>query len=191
MNNKLLLHVCCGPCAMYPTKYFINNNIEFDAYFYNPNIHPIAEWNLRLINAQKAAELRNYKMFVNNEVLQETWESFDKNFNRCKFCYDIRLDECFKFAKKNNYKAVTTTLLVSPYQKHELILEMLKEKSKQYGVPYYYHDFREGYHEGQREAKENGIYCQKYCGCIFSFKDSIEFINKLRKEPNKNFSINL
>lgn len=184
-KDKLLLHVCCGPCAMYPTKYLIENKMKFDAYFYNPNIHPFDELKLRYENAIKVANIRGYNIIGNLECYQNVWEGFEKNFDRCKYCYQIRLDEVFKYAKNNNYKAVTTSLLASPYQRHELLKKILEENSKKYNVPYFYYDFREGFWEGQREAKANGIYCQKYCGCILSYSESLNYINKLREKKNK------
>ena len=73
-----------------------------------------------------------------------------------------------KYAKEHGYEAFTTTLLVSPYQKHDLIVEIANELSKEYDIPFIYQDFREGFRIGQQMARDAGLYMQKYCGCIYS-----------------------
>ena len=79
--------------------------------------------------------------------------------------------ESVKYAKENGYDAFTTTLLVSPYQNHELIIAVAKKMAEKYGVEFVYQDFREGFRIGQQIARDAGIYMQKYCGCIYSEED--------------------
>jgi len=69
------------------------------------------------------------------------------------------------------YDAFTTTLLVSPYQNHELLIEVAEEMARKYNIEFLYRDFRPGFREGQAEARELGLYMQKYCGCVFSEED--------------------
>jgi len=78
----------------------------------------------------------------------------------------MRLEEITRTAKEKGYKYFTTTLLVSPYQNHELLKDIAKEMQDKYGIEFVYYDFREGFREGQSKAKEMGIYRQKYCGCL-------------------------
>ena len=89
--------------------------------------------------------------------------------NRCvKYCYRARLSHTVKYAREHGFDAFTTTLLVSPYQKHEEIIRVCEELSKMSGVTFLYRDFRVGFREGQKKARELGMYMQKYCGCVFS-----------------------
>ncbi len=89
--------------------------------------------------------------------------------NRCvKYCYRARLSQTVKYAREHGFDAFTTTLLVSPYQKHEEIIRVCEELSKMSGVTFLYRDFRVGFREGQKKARELGMYMQKYCGCVFS-----------------------
>ena len=89
--------------------------------------------------------------------------------------------------KITGYDAFTTTLLVSPYQNHELLIKVAEEMAKKYGVEFLYRDFRQGFREGQSEARALGLYMQKYCGCVFSEEErylkqiekDIENINKI------------
>ena len=73
--------------------------------------------------------------------------------------------------KKNGYDAFTTTLLVSPYQKHDTLIQVAEEMADKYGIKFLYRDFRPGFREGQAEARNLGLYMQKYCGCVFSEED--------------------
>jgi hypothetical protein len=89
-------------------------------------------------------------------------------------CYGIRLERTAAFAKEMGFDAFTTTLLVSPYQKHELIKELGEEYARKYGVEFYYKDFRPGFRQGQQQAKEMELYRQKFCGCIISYRQSMQ-----------------
>lgn len=88
-----------------------------------------------------------------------------------------------KICKENGYDAFTTTLLVSPYQNHEAIIEVANELAEKYGIEFVYRDFRVGFREGQAKARELGLYMQKYCGCIFSEQD--RYSVKIEKDKEK------
>jgi len=88
--------------------------------------------------------------------------------NRCPDCYRLRLSKTAKVAREKGYHTFTTTLLISPYQKHEQIKEIGQELGREQGVEFYYEDFRDGFRESQRIARELDLYHQPYCGCIYS-----------------------
>jgi predicted adenine nucleotide alpha hydrolase (AANH) superfamily ATPase len=88
--------------------------------------------------------------------------------SRCAVCYRIRLDETARYAKQNGYDRFSTTLLISPYQNHELLIKTAETAAEKYQIPFLYRDFREFFREGQSKARAAGFYMQKYCGCIFS-----------------------
>ncbi|MCX7745497.1 MAG: epoxyqueuosine reductase QueH [Clostridia bacterium] len=170
---KLLLHMCCAPCSVYPVSVLEEEGVSFDGLFYNPNIHPKEEFIKRLENVKQFAREKNIKVSYSEDFKQETWENFkDSDEKRCTMCYAMRLDQVARFAKENGYDAFTTTLLVSPYQKHEWIMELGEKAALKYGVKFYYRDFRPGFREGQNRAKEMGLYRQKFCGCIVSYQES-------------------
>ncbi len=185
---SLLLHACCGPCAMYPIDSLLKEKRNLDLFWYNPNIHPEFEWNRRLQNLHKAADYFGVKLIEGgDECLQAYWEEktyLEEFQSRCHMCYDIRLDQVAKYAADNGYDAFTTTLLVSPYQNHEVICETAKSKAEQYGVNFEYIDFRPGFREGQNMAREIGLYRQKFCGCIFSLEES-----KFKEKIYKSFEV--
>lgn len=72
---------------------------------------------------------------------------------------------------KMDILGVTTTLLISPYQKHDKIIEVCKKLEKEHGVKFVYKDYRPYFREGQTKARELGLYRQKFCGCIFSIDE--------------------
>ena len=103
--------------------------------------------------------------------------------HRCtNYCYRVRLEQTAKYAKEHGYDHITTTLLVSPYQNHEAIIETGKEIANYYGLTFLDRDFRVGFRKGQEKAKELGLYRQKYCGCIFS--EEIRYYNPNQAKPD-------
>lgn len=180
---SLLLHCCCGPCAMYPIKSLIDDGYDLSMFWYNPNIHPEFEWNRRLDNLKKVSEHYNLELLIKEGFMQEHWESkkyLEEYKSRCQMCYDIRLEEVAKYASDNGFDSFTTSLLVSPYQQHDVISSIAEEKGNKYGVEFKYFNFRPGFREGQNMAREIGLYRQKYCGCIFSLEES-DFKEKILK----------
>lgn len=168
---KLLMHTCCAPCSVYCIDELRGEGIEPTVYWFNPNIHPYMEYKAR------RDCLKEYTKSINvNAIFEENYglEEFCKNAikdlsSRCKnYCYPVRLEQIAKYAKENGYEAFTTTLLVSPYQNHEALIEVANMMAKKYDIEFLYRDFRIGFREGQNKARELGLYMQKYCGCIFS-----------------------
>ncbi len=168
---KLLLHTCCAPCSVYCIDKLRKEGIEPTLFWFNPNIHPFTEYNARRDCLIEYAESINVKAIIdNNYGLDEFCKEAVKDLNaRCtNYCYPVRFIKTFEYAKENGYDAVSTTLLYSIYQKHDFIKSYMEGLSKKYGIDFVYRDFRKGFWEGKKKAKELGLYMQKYCGCIFS-----------------------
>ena len=154
---KLLMHTCCAPCSIYCIETLRNEGIEPTLYWYNPNIHPYKEYEAR------RDTLKEYSKMINiNAIFEEDYglKNFCKNViddldNRCSnYCYKVRLEQTAKYAKEHGYDAITTTLFVSPYQKHEAIKKITSEIAKKYDLEFVYRDFRVGFREGQAKARE-------------------------------------
>ena len=168
---KLLMHTCCAPCSVYCIDSLRNENIEPTLYWFNPNIHPYIEYKTRRDTLIQYSDMVNAKLIINeNYGLRDFCKNVSDDIdNRCvNYCYPVRLEETAKFAKENGFDSFTTTLLVSPYQKHDAIHELGEKIAKEYGLNFIYRDFRVGFRDGQNKARELGLYMQKYCGCIFS-----------------------
>lgn len=170
---KLLMHVCCGPCALYPLKALLEEGHGVHGYFFNPNIHPYTEYERRRDTLAAYAENEGWTVIYAQEYPVEEYFRMTayRETERCRFCYILRLKQSAGVAKRGGFEAFTTTLLVSPFQKHELIREAGEAMAAQYGVPFLYRDFRVGFKEGVRRSKEIGMYRQQYCGCVYSEKE--------------------
>ncbi|MCJ7773930.1 MAG: epoxyqueuosine reductase QueH [Desulfobacterales bacterium] len=170
---KLLLHICCAPCAIYPVKTLRNIDFEIRGFFYRSNIHPYQEC------LKRENTLKDYAKNERLEVIyQEAYdiEHFLQNVafresNRCIFRYHDRLQETAHIAKKENFDYFSTTLLYSKFQKHDAIKSIGESIGNDAGIPFYYLDFRDGWKEGIDESKQQGMYRQQYCGCIYSEKE--------------------
>ena len=168
---KLLMHTCCAPCSVYCIDTLRKEKIEPTLYWYNPNIHPYTEYKARRDCLKEYAKnIEVQAIFEENYGLQEFCKNVINDLpNRCQnYCYPVRLEQTAKYAKEHGYDTFTTTLLVSPYQNHEAIREIGEALATKYGLNFLYRDFRVGFREGQKKARELGLYMQKYCGCIFS-----------------------
>lgn len=176
---KLLMHMCCAPCAVYPNKLLQDEGIAVAGLFYNPNIHPREEYDHRRQTVEQYADLTGMPVHYLDGFLQEQWERFSgEELARCTMCYTARMERVAEFARQNGYDAFTTSLLVSPYQKHDLIAELANKAGQRNGVQFYYRDFRGGFREGQQQAKEMGLYRQKFCGCIISYNERQQAIKQ-------------
>lgn len=171
--EKVLMHICCAPCAIYPLRKLREEGAEVHGYFFNPNIHPYREFKKRLATLEDYARISRLPLEVNRGYDLEGFlrGALDNGKDRCRFCYRMRLEKAFKKGIEERADAVTTTLLYSKYQKHDVIRRTGEELSIQYGIPFLYRDFREGWNEGVEESKALDLYRQPYCGCIFSEKE--------------------
>ncbi len=172
---KVFLHACCGPCMTSFDKYFKERNIPYSVYFYNPNIHPYKEFVKRMKTLDEYAESIGIEVIHDMSFQQYKWEHEYAELTaneRCKNCYEQRINKTAEAAKQNGFTHFTSTLLISPYQNHEMINEIGISAGRRNDVAFYYKDFREYFRGGQNIAREKGLYRQKYCGCIYSYNES-------------------
>jgi len=145
---------------------------DVTAFFYNPNIHPYLEYKNRLESLEKYEKTIGINVIYNIEYdLKKYLRGALDAKDRCEFCYICRLSEAARTAVQLGFDAFATSLLISPYQKHEMLAKAGEETGKEYGIEFYYEDFRKGYRESREIARNMGLYMQKYCGCIFSEKE--------------------
>ena len=177
--SRILLHICCGPCSIYPVSALRGENFTVHGFFYNPHIQPYQEFEKRLKTLQAFAESEDLPLILRTDYDPETFfrQVAFRETNRCLYCYSLRLDAAAALAKKSRFDAFTTTLLYSKRQKHQLVVSIAEEISRRRGIAFLYRDFRSGWREGQQRAKALAMYRQQYCGCIYSemerfYKDS-------------------
>ncbi len=173
-GEKLLLHVCCGPCAEYPLLALRESGYQVSGLFYNPNIHPLEEFQARLDSARRFADLHNFEMAKLGTSEPERWLKLQGQAQavHCRFCMGIRMSKVAAWAAKHGYKYFTSSLLVSPWQARELIIQQGKSAAERYGLVFLDTDFRDGYRQGQEMAKADGLYRQKYCACLYSLHET-------------------
>lgn len=173
MDMKILLHICCGPCALYPLRTLRKAGHDVTGFFYNPNIHPYQEYARRLEAVQEMAGMEALSLIVRDDY---DLEGFLANVapapeKRCGYCYASRLETAAATAAGQGFEAFTSSLLYSRHQRHDEIRVLGEQAAKRYGTNFYYEDFRPGWQEGIRLSKEMGLYRQQYCGCIYSEKE--------------------
>ncbi len=170
---KILLHICCGPCALYPLRVLREAGHEPAGFFYNHNIHPYREYMNRLSAAREMARREDVLLLVRDAYDLEIFLSnvAGSPHRRCSYCYSSRLRATAAMAAENGFDAFTSSLLYSRYQRHDEIRRRGELAGEEYGVAFHYEDFRAGWQEGIRKSKEMGLYRQQYCGCIYSEKE--------------------
>ncbi|NWF91667.1 MAG: epoxyqueuosine reductase QueH [Syntrophaceae bacterium] len=170
---RLLLHICCANCAIYPLERLRKGEDEVTGFFFNPNIHPYQEYMRRLESLREYADKVGLRMIYRDEYLLEEFlrNVAHREGERCRYCYAIRLEATAREAKKSGFDRFSTTLLQSTHQDHPLIRETGERFAQEIGVPFYYEDFRQGWRRGLEVSKAMGLYRQQYCGCIYSEKE--------------------
>ena len=168
---KLLLHTCCGPCALYPLESVIEAGHDVTMLYLNPNIQPKSEWQKRFDNVKLVADHFKIPLMVDKIYLEDEYVKRAQDENRCLYCYDLRLEKVFAHALASGFEAFSTTLLVSPYQNREQIVERGKALETD-SMRFLADDWRPGYRKGQEQAKALGLYRQRYCGCLPSIEQS-------------------
>ncbi len=195
---KILLHICCANCAIYPVKTLQEEGHNLTGFWFNPNIHPYQEYELRLDSVKDLAGRWRIGMIYTSEydpaeflrmfnttvthILRDTDSPSDygtlilphQHPERCKSCYRLRLEKTAEQAQKKGFDAFSTTLLISPFQDFEQLVIIGEELADNYDVPFYLRDFRQYFSKAMTYAKEFGLYRQKYCGCIYSRKEKYQ-----------------
>lgn len=170
---NILLHICCGPCALYPLRSLRTAGHRVTGFFFNHNIHPYQEYQRRLTAAREMCTLEGLTLLCRDEYLLEEFLAAvaGRPAERCLYCYFSRLEAAARQAAEHGFDAFTSSLLYSRYQNHEQIRSAGERAAERHGVRFLYEDFRPGWQEGIRLSKELGLYRQQYCGCIYSEKE--------------------
>ena len=170
-GNRVLVHICCGPCAITVVQGLRDEGFEVTGLFYNPHIHPAAEY-LRRREAlvEVAARLDFPVIFLDKEydpAVHVREVAFREN-NRCFHCYRLRLERTLKVARRGGFAHFSSTLLYSRQQKHDVIRDLGRDIAGASKTAFLYRDFRPTWNRGIELSKSFGIYRQDYCGCLFS-----------------------
>jgi epoxyqueuosine reductase len=174
---KLLLHTCCAPCLSWPAE-LLADLYSVTGYFYNPNIHPLEEYERRRDELISFVENINLALIIEKPDF-ENWFTLIKGLedekeggNRCWKCYEMRLEKTALFAKANDFKLFTTVLSVSPYKNSEKINEIGTALAKKYDLTFVESNFKknDGFKKSCELSRKFNLYRQNYCGCQFSIR---------------------
>jgi hypothetical protein len=185
-GKKILLHICCAPCAVYTIDFLQKEGLKIYGLFYNPNIHGEQEYTKRLKDVQALCDQSKIELVVPKYEVEEyfapLYEYEKRHYRsiehmpklRCAECYRLRLNYAAAYAKQIKADMFSTSLLISPYQQQSLIWQIGVEAGEKFGVPFYFRDLRKGYFKSIHKAKNLGFTVPKYCGCIYSLKEGQE-----------------
>ncbi len=170
---KILLHICCGPCSLYPLHTLRGAGHDVTGFFFNHNIHPYQEYARRLNAAREMADDEALPLLVRDDYDLEGFLAAVALApeSRCSYCYASTLRATAAVAREQGFDSFSASLLYSRYQRHEEIRLLGDQIGQECGVAFFYEDFRPGWQEGIRRSKELGLYRQQYCGCIYSEKE--------------------
>jgi predicted adenine nucleotide alpha hydrolase (AANH) superfamily ATPase len=177
-GRRILLHVCCAPCATYTASRLRELAFDVTGFWYNPNVHPFGE------HERRRETLADYAQEIELPVIWEpgydvvtylrALNGRERFGTRCALCYEMRLERAAICAAREGYDAFTTTLLISPYQDQGTIRTIGEEAAARHGVSFYFENFRQGWAERSAMTRDHGLYSQRYCGCIYSEWESLD-----------------
>ena len=172
-GTPLLLHACCGPCAIMPVLRLRDAGYAVTLWYMNPNIHPLTEYlRRREAVAECAARLGVDVLYEDGAWDVRAWlaapETRELPPARCHWCCESRVRAAHAAAGRLGFAWFSTSLLYSRYQPHEAIAAVGRHVAAGGGAAFVYGDFREDWQAGIDRSKEWGVYRQPYCGCIFS-----------------------
>lgn len=173
LGGRMLLHACCGPCSLEPTRIFAQEGVDFAIHYANSNIFPPEEYEHRLSTLREHVCEPQEVELIEGDYDPDAWErevamhGTDREA-RCRACYRLRFEETAREAAARGFDTISTTLTISPYQLTDAILEELEAAAERHGLKVDARDFRDRYREATRRSREKGMYRQNYCGCRFS-----------------------
>lgn len=173
---KILLHSCCAPCGGQVITELRKQGFEVTVFFYNPNIFPFEEYEIREKEIEKFCQSQNIN-FIKGDWNHQDWLEFIKGGEkeqeggmRCIKCYEFRLEKISKYAQENNFDYFASTLSISPHKNAFKINEVGRQLAQKYKINFYEADWKkhDGFKKSCQLSKKYNFYRQTYCGCEFS-----------------------
>ncbi len=176
---RMLLHACCAPCSSSVVER-LQQQYELTLFYYNPNIHPQSEYQIRCDEIIRWCERIELPLIV-SEYDPQVWHYYVKGYEqepergeRCTLCYRLRLTQTAHRAKQDGYDLFTTVLSISPHKDADRINQLGDELANAVGVDFYQANFKKqgGFQRSLEISKEQGFYRQNYCGCHYSLAEN-------------------
>ena len=189
-ESSLLLHSCCAPCAGEIMEAVAASEIKTTVYFYNPNIHPLQEYELRKEENKRYCQKLGFD-FIDADYDKDNWfkrikglENEPERGERCTKCFDMRFERSALYAHENNFFLFATTLGISRWKDLDQVNNSgLRAADRYSGLNFWDFNWRKagGSPRMIEISKREEFYQQEYCGCVYSLRDT----NKWRKENNR------
>jgi len=188
----MLVHICCSVDSHYFLQKLQTEYPEekLTGFFYDPNIHPYSEYYLRLLDVQRSCNMLGIEL-IEGEYDVEKWLSLVKGFEdepekgaRCGICFDRRFEVSAQKAKELGETTYTSTLLTSPKKSLEQLKVAGDVLGESLGLAFIAPDYRKasGTQEQNILAKEDALYRQDYCGCLYALNIQRDQQQKLADE---------
>ena len=177
MKKKMLVHICCAPDALFVMG-LLKEDYDACGYFYNPNIHPQKEYELRLEETRKVAQALNFKL-IEEDYDDDHWFEITEKYKdepekgkRCDICYAMRLKKTAQKASELGFDSFTTVMSLSPWKKADVLNHMGKMFAHKYKINFLEANFKrkDGFRKSVELSKQHGLYRQNYCGCKYSIR---------------------
>jgi epoxyqueuosine reductase len=179
--EKLLLHSCCAPCSGEVMEALLFSAIDFTIFFYNPNIHPLQEYEMRKEENVSFAKKQGIP-FIDADYDKENWFERVKGLEwepergkRCSVCFDMRFERTALYAHEQGFPVITSSLGISRWKDMKQINESGRRAANRYPpMEYWTYNWREngGSNRMYEIAKRENFYKQEYCGCVYSLRDT-------------------
>ncbi|MBT2745299.1 MULTISPECIES: epoxyqueuosine reductase QueH [unclassified Lysobacter] len=189
-GDKLLLHSCCAPCSGELMEAFVVAGIDYSVFFYNPNIHPIKEYELRKEENIRFAQKHGVP-FIDADYDTDRWFARAKGMEnepergiRCTMCFDMRFERTALYAHEHGFPVMTTSLGISRWKNMAQINDSGQRAVAPYpGLSYWDYNRRKdgGSQRMIQIGKRERFYQQEYCGCVYSLRDT----NRHRKAQGR------
>ena len=190
-KRNILLHSCCAPCSGAQIEEMHELGHHIAIYFYNPNIHPRLEYNLRKEENKEFAKKLNIE-FIDADYDADVWYKKAKGMEmdpergaRCTMCFDMRLDKTAQYAATNGFDTITSTNATSRWKDVDQVNSSGVRAAQMWGVEYWIYDWQTDQMTDRKYKinAENTFYKQQYCGCSYSLRDSNEWREEQGLEP--------
>lgn len=179
--NRLLLHSCCAPCSGEVMEALVFSKIDFAIFFYNPNIHPVQEYEIRKQENIAFAE-KHAIPFIDADYDKDNWfarvkgqEMEPERGKRCTTCFDMRFERTALYAHEHGYPVICSSLGISRWKDMDQINDSgVRAASRYPNIEYWTYNWRKngGSSRMYEIAKRENFYKQEYCGCVYSLRDT-------------------
>ncbi len=179
--SKLLLHSCCAPCSGEVMERLLENNIKYTIFFYNPNIHPLKEYEIRKNENIRFAQKHGIE-FVDGDYDRDEWFARAKGMEnepergiRCTMCFDMRFARTALYGHEHGFQLISSSLGISRWKNMDQINDCGQRAAAPYpGMIYWTFNWRKdgGSQRMIEISKREEFYQQEYCGCVYSLRDT-------------------